>query len=174
MPDLENIYRLDRMPIGNPTNVKVKIDTDSAVVTWTPPADSTGLTGYIITGTSPNGGTTRTLTITGATLKTVTGKVTGLTTGKKYTFSVVSVASATQSSPSAATEAVKAQSITHSSTIQGKEVSEGDQMNFVKGVTILNFQNQFVAPAPTVFTRFASAADYLAFKKAAYNIGSTT
>ena len=174
MPDLENIYRLDRMPIGNPTNVKVKIDTDSAVVTWTPPADITGLTEYIITGTSTNGGTTRTLTITGATSKTVTGKVTNLTTGKKYTFSVVSVASATQSAPSAATEAVKAQSITHSSTIQGKEVSGGDQMNFVKGVTILNFQNQFVAPAPTVFTRFASAADYLAFKKASYNIGSTT
>ena len=174
MPDLENIYRLDRMPIGNPTNVKVKIDTDSAVVTWTPPADITGLTGYIITGTSTNGGTTRTLTITGATSNTVTGKVTNLTTGKKYTFSVVSVASGTQSAPSAATEAVKAHSITHSSTIQGKEVSGGDQMNFVKGVTILNFQNQFVAPAPTVFTRFASAADYLAYKKASYNIGATT
>ena len=173
IPDLENIYRLDRMPIGNPTNIKVKIDSDSAVVTWTSPADSTGLTGYIITGTSLNGGTTRTLTITDASLKTVTGKVTGLTTGKQYKFSVVAVASGTQSSPSGPSEVVKAQSITHSSTIQGKEVSGADQINFVKGVTIVNFQNQFVAPAPTVFTRFASAADYLAYKKASFNIGST-
>uniref|UniRef100_A0A6C0BJ56 Fibronectin type-III domain-containing protein n=1 Tax=viral metagenome TaxID=1070528 RepID=A0A6C0BJ56_9ZZZZ len=161
------------MPIGNPTNVKVKIDSDSAVVTWTPPADSAGLTGYIITGVSSNGGTTRTLTITGASLKTVTGTVTALTTGKKYTFSVVSVASGVQSSPSAKTEVVKTQSITHVSTIQAKEVSGGDQMNFVKGVTTVNFHNQFVAPAPTVFTRFASAADYLAFKKASFNIGAT-
>ena len=161
------------MPIGNPTNVKVKIDSDSAVVTWTPPADSAGLTGYIITGVSSNGGTTRTLTITGASLKTVTGTVTALTTGKKYTFSVVSVASGVQSSPSATTEVVKTQSITHVSTIQAKEVSGGDQMNFVKGVTTVNFHNQFVAPAPTVFTRFASAADYLAYKKASFNIGAT-
>jgi hypothetical protein len=173
MPDLENIYRLDRMSIGNPTNIKVKIDADSAVVTWTPPANSTGLTGYIITGLSLDGGTTRTLTITGASPKTVTGTVTGLTTGKKYRFSVVSVASATQSSPSVPSEIVKAQLITHVSTIQAKEVSGGDQINFIKGVTTANFHNQFVSPAPAVFTRFASAADYLAYKKASFNIGST-
>jgi hypothetical protein len=174
IPDLENIYRLDRMPIGNPTNIKVKIDSDSAVVTWTPPADSTGLTGYIITGTSSNGGTTRTLTITGASLKTTSGTVTGLTTGKKYTFTVVSVASATQSSSSTASQVATAQTISHTSTIQAKNVTGSDQINFVKGVTTVNFQNQFIAPAPTVFTRFASAADYLAYKKASHNIGSTT
>jgi hypothetical protein len=174
MPDLENIYRLDRMTIGNPTNIKVKIDSGSAVITWTPPADITGLTGYIITGISSNGGTTRTLTITGATSKTTSGTVTGLTTGKKYTFSVVSVASSVQSASSTSSQVATAQTITHTSTIQAKEVSGGDQMNFVKGVTILNFQNQFVAPAPTVFTRFASAADYLAYKKASFNIGATT
>ena len=162
------------MPIGNPTNIKVKIDSDSAVVTWTPPADSTGLTGYIITGTSSNGGTTRTLTITGASLKTTSGTVTGLTTGKKYTFTVVSVASATQSSSSTASQVATAQTISHTSTIQAKNVTGSDQINFVKGVTTVNFQNQFIAPAPTVFTRFASAADYLAYKKASHNIGSTT
>ena len=162
------------MPIGNPTNIKVKIDNSSAVVTWTPPADSAGLTGYIITGTSSNGGATKTLTITGASLKTTSGTVTGLTTGKKYTFTVVSVASATQSSSSTASQVATAQAITHSSTIQAQNVTGSDQINFVKGVTMVNFQNQFVAPAPTVFTRFASAADYLAYKKASHNIGSTT
>jgi hypothetical protein len=173
MPDLENIYRLDRMPIGNPTNIKVIINNSSAVVTWTPPADITGLTGYIITGTSSNGGATKTLTITGASLKTTSGTVTGLTTGKKYTFTVVSVASANQSSSSTVSQVATAQAITHSSTIQAKNITGSDQINFVKGVTMINFQNQFVAPAPTVFTRFASSADYLAYKKASYNIGST-
>jgi len=169
---LENIYRIDRMPIGEPSNVKVSIGKSSALVSWTPPANTTGLTGYIITGTSSNGGATKTLTITGATSATKSGTVTGLTTGKKYTFSVVSVASGTQSAPTVNTESATAQTIAHISTIQQNSTSSADYSAFVKGITTVNFQNQYTPPAPLAYTRFTSQADYLAHKKASINLSA--
>ena len=169
---LENIYRIDRMTIGEPTDVKVNMGKSSAVITWKPPADTTGLTGYIITGTSSNGGTTKTLTITGATSATTSATVTSLTTGKKYTFSIVSVASGTQSAPTKNTESATAQTIAHTSTIQTNMISGADYSAFVKGITTVNFQNQYIPPAPLAYTRFTSQADYLAYKKASINLSA--
>ena len=160
---------------GPPTNITgVMTDLTSARVTWTAPKSvGSGLTGYIVTATSSNGGTTKTLTITSA--STVQANLTGLTSGKKYTFSVVStgtknsVASAsTVTAVSVVTSPVKASGSIITASVTKAIGSDTTALAAAKN--IIQFQDQKVQ-TNTTFTKFRSHAEYLRYLKGKTSIG---
>ena len=160
---------------GPPTNITgIMTSTTTAKVTWTAPKSvGSGLTGYIVTATSSNGGTTKTLTITSA--STVQANLTGLTSGKKYTFSVVSTGTINSTSSATTQTAV---SIVASPTLASGAIitasvtkaTGSDTTALAAAKNIIQFQDQKVQ-TNTTFTKFRSHAEYLIYLKGKTSIG---
>jgi hypothetical protein len=147
---------------GPPTNVKSSMRETSAVITWKAPTSTgTSLTGYTITATSSNGGTTRTLSV-GAT--TVQAEITNLTKSKKYTFTVVSLG-AVNSTASIQTETkVSAATTTQAVTAAVSQASGSDTISDIATKTIIQFQDQRILSNNT-YTQFKSHAEYIRYLK---------
>ena len=162
---------------GPPTNITgIMTSTTTAKVTWTAPKSvGSGLTGYIVTATSSNGGTTKTLTITSA--STIQANITGLTQGKKYTFSVVStgtINSASSASTQTATNLVTTSAPAAASgaliTAAASKTTSSDKTDLVASKYIIQFQDQKVQ-TNTTFTKFRSHAEYLRYLKGKTSLG---
>ena len=162
---------------GPPTNITgIMTGLTTAKVSWKAPTSvGSGLTGYIVTATSSNGGATKTLTITSAT--TIQANMTGLTQGKKYTFSVVSTGSAnsassaptvtvspiiTTAAPALASGALITASVT--------KATGSDKIDLVAAKNIIQFQDQKIQ-TNTTFTKFKSHAEYLRYLKGKTSLG---
>jgi len=162
---------------GPPTNITgIMTGLTTAQVTWKAPVSKgSGLTGYIVTATSSNGGATKTLTITSAT--TIQANLTGLTQGKKYTFSVVSTGTK-NSAPSASTvTAVPVQTTSAPAAASGalitaaaSKTTSSDKIDLVAAKNIIQFQDQQVLKSNT-FTKFKSHAEYLRYLKGKTSLG---
>jgi len=152
---------------GPPTDVKSVMKTTSAVITWKAPASvGSGLTGYTITATSSNGGTTRTLSV-GAT--TVQAEITNLTQNKKYTFTVVSLGAA-NSTPSIQTETKIVAATTTQTAAVATKASGSDTITNTAAKTIIQFQDQRIL-ATNTYTKFRSHAEYLRYLKGKTALG---
>ena len=152
---------------GPPTDVKSSMKETSAVVTWKAPASKgTSLTGYTITATSSNGGTTRTLSV-GATV--VQAEITNLTKSKKYTFTVVSLG-AVNSTASIQTETKIAAAITTQTAPTKTKASGSDTISSTATNTIIQFQDQRILTTNT-YTKFKSHAEYLRYLKGKTSLG---
>jgi hypothetical protein len=152
---------------GPPTDVKSVMKTTSAVVTWKAPASvGSGLTGYTITATSSNGGTTRTLSV-GAT--TVQVEITNLTQNKKYTFTVVSLGAA-NSTPSIQTETKIAAATTTQTAAVATKASGSDTTAKTAALNIIQFQDQRIL-ATNTYTKFRSHAEYIRYLKGKTALG---
>jgi len=124
---------------GPPTDVKSSMKETSAIITWKAPASTgSGITGYRITATSSNGGTTRTLSV-GAT--TVQAEITNLTKSKKYTFTVVSLG-AVNSTASIQTETKVSAATTTQTAAATTKASGSDTISDIATKTIIQFQDQ--------------------------------
>jgi len=162
---------------GPPTNIRsISTGLTTATVSWTAPKSvGSGLTGYIVTATSSNGGTTKTVTITSAT--TVQANITGLTQGKKYTFSVVSrgtvnsgasestdtkIAGGIIATPTLSTGAIVTASVT--------KATSSDHIALTAAKNIIQFQDQKVQ-TNTTFTKFRSHSEYLRYLKGKTSLG---
>jgi hypothetical protein len=148
----------------------------TATVSWTPPTSvGSGLTGYIVTANSSNGGTTKTVTITSA--KTVQATITGLTQGKKYTFTVLStgtinsadsissetkIAGGIIATPTLSTGAIVTASVT--------KATSSDHIALTAAKNIIQFQDQKVQ-TNTTFTKFRSHSEYLRYLKGKTSLG---
>lgn len=162
---------------GPPTNIRSVITgLTTATVSWTAPISlGGGLTGYIVTGTSSDGGTTRTVTITSAT--TVQANFTGLTQGKKYKFSVVSRGTV-NSNPSDSTDTKIAGGIIISPTRSSGAIvtasvtneTGSDTTALTAAKNIIQFQDQVVQNS-TTFTKFRSHSEYLRYLKGKTSLG---
>jgi hypothetical protein len=152
---------------GPPTDVKSSMRETSAVVTWKAPASKgTSLTGYTITATSSNGGTTRTLSV-GATV--VQAEITNLTKSKKYTFTVVSLG-AVNSTASIQTETKISAAITTQTAPTKTKASGSDTISSTATNTIIQFQDQRILTTNT-YTKFKSHAEYLRYLKGKTSLG---
>lgn len=152
---------------GAPTDVKSSMRETSAVVTWKAPASKgTSLTGYRITATSSNGGSTRTLSV-GAT--TVQAEITNLTKNKKYTFTVVSLG-AVNSTASIQTETKISAAITTQTAATATNASSSDKISNTAANTIIQFQDQRIL-ATNTYTKFKSHAEYLRYLKGKTSLG---
>jgi hypothetical protein len=156
---------------GPPTNVKgVMTGETTALVSWTAPTSvGSGLTGYIVTATSSNNGTTKTVTISSS--STLDANVTGLTKGKKYTFSVVStgVSNSTASIPTETK--IAGGNVTTPTRASGTIVTASvtkatgsDTIALTASKNIIQFQDQAVQNS-TTFTKFRSHSEYLSYLK---------
>lgn len=162
---------------GPPTNIRsVSTGLTTATVSWTAPKSvGSGLTGYIVTATSSNGGTTKTVTITSAT--TVQAIITGLTQGKKYKFSVVSRGTV-NSGTSESTDTKIAGDIIISPTLSSgavitasvTKVTGSDTTALSAAKNIIQFQDQKVQ-TNTTFTKFRSHSEYLRYLKGKTSLG---
>jgi Fibronectin type III domain len=152
---------------GPPTDVKSSMKETSAIITWKKPASvGSGLTGYTITATSSNGGTTRTLSV-GAT--TVQAEITNLTKSKKYTFTVVSLGAA-NSTPSIQTETKIAAATTTQTAAVATKASGSDTTGHTAALNIIQFQDQRIL-ATNTYTKFKSHAEYLRYLKGKTALG---
>lgn len=160
---------------GPPTNITgIMTSLTTAKVTWTAPKSvGSGLTGYIVTATSSNGGATKTLTVTSA--STVQVVLTGLTSGKKYTFSVVSTG--TKNSVASATTVTAVSVIASPVTASGAPITASvtkatgsDTTALAAAKNIIQFQDQKVQ-TNTTFTKFKSHAEYLRYLKGKTSLG---
>lgn len=147
---------------GPPTNVKSSMRETSAVITWKAPTSTgTSLTGYRITATSSNGGTTQTLSV-GA--NTAQAEILNLTKNKKYTFTVVSLGAA-NSTPSIQTETkITAATTTQAVTAAVSQASGSDTISDIATKTIIQFQDQRILSNNT-YTQFKSHAEYIRYLK---------
>jgi hypothetical protein len=162
---------------GPPTNIRsVSTGLTTATVSWTAPKSvGSGLTGYIVTATSSNGGTTKTVTITSAT--TIQANITGLTQGKKYKFSVVSRGTV-NSGPSESTDTKIAGDIIISPTLSSgavvtasvTKVTGSDTTALTAAKNIIQFQDQKVQ-TNTTFNKFRSHSEYLRYLKGKTSLG---
>ena len=153
---------------GPPTDVKSVMKTTSAVITWKAPASvGSGLTGYTITATSSNGGTTRTLSV-GAT--TVQAEITNLTQNKKYVFTVISLGS-TNSGSSLPTETKISDAATPAAGVAAaSKTSSSDKIAATAALNIIQFQDQRTLASNT-YTKFKSHAEYLRYLKGKTSLG---
>ena len=152
---------------GPPTDVKSSMRETSAVITWKAPASKgTSLTGYTITATSSNGGTTRTLSV-GAT--TVQAEITNLTKSKKYTFTVVSLG-AVNSTASIQTETKVSAATTTQTAAATTKASSSDKISNTAANTIIQFQDQRILSNNT-YTQFKSHAEYIRYLKGKTTLG---
>lgn len=146
---------------GPPTNVKSSMRETSAVITWKAPTSTgTSLTGYTITATSSNGGTTRTLSV-GAT--TVQAEITNLTKSKKYTFTVVSLGAANSTASIQTDTKITAATTTQAAATTTK-ASGSDTISDIATKTIIQFQDQRILSNNT-YTQFKSHAEYIRYLK---------
>jgi Fibronectin type III domain len=143
---------------GSPTDVQALVSQTSATVSWSASVNTSGLTGYTVTATSSDGGTTCTATTT---LTRV--DVTNLTENKKYYFTVVANGSP-NSSPSAPSLTQKTGLILFTSSMQTEYRSGGDGTDFRAAKQTFDFQNQF-RPVTNAYTRFKSHAEYIRYIK---------
>ena len=147
---------------GPPTNVKSSMKETSAVITWKAPTSTgTSLTGYTITATSSNGGTTRTLSV-GAT--TVQAEITNLTKSKKYTFTVVSLGAANSTASIQTDTKITAATTTQAVTAAVSQASGSDTISDIATKTIIQFQDQRILSNNT-YTQFKSHAEYIRYLK---------
>ena len=146
---------------GPPTNVKSSMRETSAVITWKAPTSTgTSLTGYTITATSSNGGTTRTLSV-GAT--TVQAEITNLTKSKKYTFTVVSLGAANSTASIQTDTKITAATTTQAAATTTK-ASGSDTISDIATKTIIQFQDQRILSNNT-YTQFKSHTEYIRYLK---------
>ena len=162
---------------GPPTNIKsVSTGLTTALVSWTAPVSiGSGLTGYIVTATSSNGGTTKTVTITSSTIVSTT--VTGLTQGKKYTFAVVSTGTINSSTSPSTTTIVAGGNVATPTLASGSIITASVTKTTGADTTALNaakniiqFQDQKVQ-TNTTFTKFRSHTEYLIYLKGKTSLG---
>jgi len=162
---------------GPPTNVTgIMTGLTTAKVTWIAPKSvGSGLTGYVVTATSSNGGATRTLTITSAT--TIQANMTGLTQGKKYTFSVVSTGPINSAPSGSSVTVVPVQTTTVPVKASGAlitaeitKTTSSDKIDLTAAKNIIQFQDQQVQKSNT-FTKFKSHAEYLRYLKGKTSLG---
>lgn len=162
---------------GPPTNITgIMTGLTTAQVTWKAPVSKgSGLTGYIVTATSSNGGATITLTITSAT--TVQANMTRLTQGKKYTFSVVSTG--TKNSAASASTVIASNIVSNAPpatssgaliTAAASKTTSSDKIDLVAAKNIIQFQDQKIQ-TNTTFTKFKSHAEYLRYLKGKTSLG---
>jgi hypothetical protein len=153
---------------GPPTDVKSSMKETSAIITWKAPASTgSGVTGYRITATSSNGGTTRTLNV-GST--TAQAEILNLTTNKKYAFTVISLGS-TNSTPSIQTETkISGSTTTQAVTAAVSQASGSDTISDIAAKTTIQFQDQRILSNNT-YTPFKSHAEYLRYLKGKTSLG---
>ena len=156
---------------GPPTNVRgVITGLTTALVSWQAPASvGSGLTGYVVTATSSNGGTTKTVTITSA--STLEANVTGLTERKKYTFAVVSTGSVNSATSAPSETKVAGGNITTPTKASGAIITasvtnatSSDYIALTAAKNIIQFQDQVVQNS-TTFTKFRNHSEYLSYLK---------
>ena len=143
---------------GPPTDIKTAMKSTSAIISWKrPTATGSGITGYRVIATSPNGGVSQTVNVGATTVQT---EVNNLTRSKKYSFTVTALGS-TNSVPSLPTDTKISDALTSSST---EKSFSSDTTAEASAINIIQFQDQRTLASNT-YTKFKSHDEYIRYLK---------
>jgi len=143
---------------GPPTDIKSAMKSTSAIISWKRPASiGSGITGYRVIATSPNGGASQTVNVGSTTVQT---EVNNLTRNKKYSFTVTALGS-TNSIPSFPTDTKISDALTSSST---EKSFSSDTTAEAAAINIIQFQDQRTLASNT-YTKFKSHDEYIRYLK---------